>query len=124
MRCLIVDDNDHFLQAARGLLEREGITVVGVSSTSAEAMERFGECRPDVTLIDVQLGEECGFELARRLAGQRAEGPSNVILISAYSESDFSDLIAQSTALAFLSKSDLSAEAIHAILRRADHKGV
>ncbi|MFG1704167.1 response regulator [Nonomuraea sp. M3C6] len=121
LRCLIVDDNDHFLQAARRLLEREGITVVGMPSTSAEALERFDEWQPDVTLVDIQLGTECGVDLARRLAGNRPGEPSNVILISTYAESDFADLIAEGPAIAFLSKSDLSAGAIRDILRRAGH---
>jgi DNA-binding NarL/FixJ family response regulator len=56
VRCLIVDDNDGFLQAARARLNREGIDVVGVASTSAEAVARVGELRPDVVLVDIRLG--------------------------------------------------------------------
>ncbi len=67
MRCLIVDDSRHFLDAAHGLLERQGIVVVGVASTGAEALRRVEELRPDVTLVDIDLGGESGFEVARRL---------------------------------------------------------
>ncbi len=67
MRCLIVDDSAYFVDAARGLLERQGMTVVGVASTSAEALRRFEELRPDVTLVDLDLGGESGFELAEQL---------------------------------------------------------
>ena len=67
MRCLIVDDSADFVDAARGLLERQGITVVGVASTSAEALRCFEELRPDVTLVDIDLGGESGFELAEQL---------------------------------------------------------
>ena len=67
MRCLIVDDSACFVDAARGLLERQGMTVVGVASTSAEALRRFEELRPDVTLVDLDLGGESGFELAEQL---------------------------------------------------------
>ena len=52
MRCLIVDDSAHFVDAARELLEHEGVTVVGVASTSADALRCFEESRPDVTLVD------------------------------------------------------------------------
>ena len=124
MRCLIVDDSDHFLQAARQLLEGEGIAVVGMSSTGAGALERFDECRPDVILVDIELGEESGFDLARRLAGSRPEEASKVILISAYSEDDVADVIVQGSALAFLPKSGLSAGAIRDILRRAGRDDV
>ena len=91
LRCLIVDDSARFLEAARGLLEREGITVVGVSSTSAEALKRARELRPDVALVDVDLGGESGFELARRIA--KAPAPFAVILISTRSEDDLAELI-------------------------------
>ena len=67
LRCLIVDDSPRFLDAARGLLERQGVTIVGVASNSAEALQRAVELRPDVTLLDIDLGGESGLELARRL---------------------------------------------------------
>ena len=83
LRMLIVDDNARFLQAARALLEREGMQVVGVASTSAEAVRRARELQPDVTLVDIDLGNESGFDLARRLtqAGEAIAG--RVVLISA-----------------------------------------
>jgi CheY-like chemotaxis protein len=116
LRCLIVDDSDHFLEVARGLLEREGIAVVGVASTSADALQRAAELRPDVTLIDIGLGEECGFDLAWQLARAGYTERSSVILISAYAEKDFADMIAASPAVAFLSKPHISGRAIREIL--------
>jgi CheY-like chemotaxis protein len=113
-RCLIVDDSARFLEAARELLEREGITVVGVSSTSAEALERAQEVRPDVALVDVELGGESGFELARRIA--EAPAPVTVILISTHPEDDLAELIETSPALGYLSKAHLSAHAIRHLL--------
>lgn len=121
LRCLIVDDNPQFLEAARELLDREGIDVVGVASTGVQALERAGELGPDVTLVDIDLGDESGFDVAQRLAD--GEGRSRVILISTYAETDFADLIAASPAVGFVSKSDLSASAISLILERADSEG-
>jgi DNA-binding NarL/FixJ family response regulator len=118
LRSLIVDDNAHFLAAARSLLEREGIAVVGVASSCAEAVRLAGKLRPDVALVDIDLGEESGFDVARRLAGADGAALSPVVLISAYPEGDFADLIAASPALGFLSKSDVSATSIHEVLRR------
>jgi CheY-like chemotaxis protein len=116
LRCLIVDDNAPFLEAARNLLAREGITVVGVASTTAEALQRAGELRPDVALVDIDLGEESGLDLAHRLAGGGAGEPLPVVLISTYAEADLSELVAASPALGFVSKSDLSRRAIDALL--------
>jgi DNA-binding NarL/FixJ family response regulator len=116
---LIVDDNRLFLEAARVLLEREGLRVVGVAATSAEALRRADELRPEVVLVDIRLADESGFDLARRLA-EHHRGGSAVILISTYSEADFADLIAESPAMGFLPKPELSA---HAIRRIIDGRG-
>ncbi|GII81433.1 response regulator [Sphaerisporangium rufum] len=111
MRCLLVDDCDLFLAAARDLLEREQITVVGVASCGAEAVRRSAEARPDVVLVDVNLGAESGLEVAGRLAGPSGDRPL-VILTSTYSEDDFHDAIVGSRAVAFLPKSEVSGGAI------------
>ena len=131
---LIVDDNMVFLQAARVLLEQEGLRVVGVAVSSAEALRRAEELRPEVVLVDITLGEESGFDLARRLVGGGPasgrpadggqaggrEGGAAVILISTHSETDFADLIADSPARGFLPKPELSADAIQRIMDGPD----
>jgi DNA-binding NarL/FixJ family response regulator len=114
VRCLLVDDSPPFLDAARGLLEGQGITVVGAASTSVEALQWAEELRPDVVLVDIDLGGESGLELARRLHGQAGLAP--VILISTHAEQDYAELIAASPAVGFLSKNALSAAAIHGLL--------
>ena len=113
---LIVDDNVPFLQAARVLLEQEGLRVVGVAASSAEALRRAEELRPEVVLVDIRLGDESGFDLARRLAGRGQDGAATVILISTHKEADFADLIAESLAQGFLPKPELSARAIGQIV--------
>jgi len=109
LRIVIVDDNWHFLNAARNVLQQEGVEVVGFATTSEEALQLAEELRPDVILVDVDLGEESGFELAQRLAMADA---ASVVLISAYPEAELSDLIAASPAVGFVSKSELSARAV------------
>jgi DNA-binding NarL/FixJ family response regulator len=119
MRLLIIDDNAHFLRAARDLLEREGMTVVAVASTSAEGLRRVGELRPDVTLVDIDLGNDSGFDLARQLADSTSGERSTTILISAYPEQDLVELIDDSPAIGFVSKSDLSSRAIAGLVASA-----
>lgn len=121
LRSLLVDDNDAFLEAASLLLEREGVTVVGVASNTAEALRQARALRPDVILVDIGLGDESGFDLAWLLArdGQIGQGArAEVILISSYAETDYADLIAGSPAVGFLAKPELSARAIGRILGR------
>ena len=116
LRCLIVDDSPRFLDAARGLLEREGFNIVGVASTGSDAIQLIRELRPDVTLLDVDLGTESGFEVARRIQRETGPRPSPVILISTHGEQDLADLIAASPAVGFLPKETLSAGAIRDLL--------
>jgi DNA-binding NarL/FixJ family response regulator len=114
VRCLLVDDNDAFLETARLLLEREGFTVVGVASSIAGALRQARALRPDFVLVDIGLGDESGFTLARLLAGEGQD--VGVILVSAGAEADYAELIAESPAAGFLAKSELSARGIGRIL--------
>jgi CheY-like chemotaxis protein len=116
LRCLLVDDNEAFLEAASVLLEREGLTVVGVASSTAEALRQTRTLRPDVILVDIGLGDESGFDLAQLLARDGQGGGGEVILISARAEADYTELIAESPAAGFLAKLELSAQRISRIL--------
>jgi DNA-binding NarL/FixJ family response regulator len=116
LRCLLVDDSAPFVEAARDLLRKQGIDIVGVASTGAEALRLAAELQPDLVLVDIDLGGESGFELTRRLMQETNVPPWSVILISTHSEADFADLIEESPAIGFLSKSALSADAIHELL--------
>jgi CheY-like chemotaxis protein len=119
MRCLIVDDSADFVEAARRLLGHGGITVVGVATTSAEALRYFEEQRPDVTLVDVDLGSENGFELAEQLHRSELPTPPPVILISTHAEQDLADMIAASPAIGFLAKFALTPGAIRDLVGAA-----
>ena len=119
LRCLLVDDSDAFLEAASDLLRGEGVTVVGVASNTADALRQARALRPDVVLVDIGLGDESGFDLARLLAVDGQAGGAEVIMVSARAEMDYAEMIAASSAAGFLTKSDLSAREIERILGRS-----
>jgi DNA-binding NarL/FixJ family response regulator len=112
MRCLLVDDNGAFLEAARILLAGQGLTVAGTASNTAEALLQVNALRPDVAVVDVGLGDESGFDLARHLAREGIP----VIMISTDTDADYSDLVSESSAAGFLPKIELSAKKIRRIL--------
>jgi DNA-binding NarL/FixJ family response regulator len=114
-RLLIVDDSPAFLEAAQAVLENEGMTVVGVASSRNEALERIRDLRPDVALVDIDLGDESGFHVARGLAGA-ADPALSIIIISSHDGDDFKELLEASPALGFVAKSSLSGDAIRAVL--------
>ena len=122
LTCLIVDDSPPFLEAARQLLADDGVTVVGFAATSDQAVNKTLALAPDVALVDVDLGTESGFEVAQRLAGLPQGGPP-VVLISAESGSELAELVDGSGALGFVSKTDLSGDAIRKLLARTDSGG-
>jgi CheY-like chemotaxis protein len=110
LRCLIVDDHEPFLASAKRLLETADVRVVGVASTSADAVSLTEKLRPDVVLVDVDLGSESGFDLARALVA-RAD-PPRVALISTHTEDDLADLLAENPAFRFIPKAQLSPKAV------------
>jgi DNA-binding NarL/FixJ family response regulator len=111
---LIVDDHAVFRTSARSLLERGGLRVVGEAATGAEALALVAELRPSVVLLDIQLPDCNGFEVAERLRAM--PDPPHVILTSSRDSRDFGSLVARAAARGFVSKSELSAEAVRALL--------
>ena len=111
---IIVDDNTAFRAAARQLLERDRFAVVAEAGSGAGGLEEARRHTPDLVLVDVQLPDLDGFEVAERLA--RLESTLAVILISSLDGSDFGALVASSPALGFIPKAELSTTAIDELL--------
>jgi DNA-binding NarL/FixJ family response regulator len=122
LTCLIVDDSPAFCQAARQLLADDGITVVGCAATSDQAVSKASALAPDVVLVDIDLGRESGIDVAQQLARLPHGGPP-VVLISAESGSELAELVDASGALGFVSKTDLSGDAIQRLLPAAGSGG-
>lgn len=112
LRCLIVDDSRSFLTAARSLLELQGILVVAVCTTGAEALVNTSSSHPDVAVVDVMLGHESGVQLAQQL---HAAGCA-VVMTSTHDMADIEELLSGSPAVGFIAKSELSADALHRVL--------
>jgi CheY-like chemotaxis protein len=114
-RVLIVDDNSDFRAAARQLLERNGgfVIVAEAGSGNGALQEAETHC-PDLALVDLQLPDFDGFEVAEKLC--RLNPAPRVILTSSLDGSDFGALIIGSPAVGFIPKGDLSAVAIEALL--------
>jgi DNA-binding NarL/FixJ family response regulator len=119
IRVLLVDDEELVRFGLRTVLEAAGdFEVVGEAGDGAAGVKAARELRPDVVLVDIDLGEESGFDLARQLA---ADGSAvQVILISTHDEREFKKLIDSSPTVGFLAKSELSAENIRRLLEQAE----
>jgi DNA-binding NarL/FixJ family response regulator len=111
---LIVDDHPGFRAAARRLLELEGYVVVGEAADGLTALDAARELRPEVILLDVQLPDINGFEVAERLSGEGRT--SAVVLTSSREASDYGPCLDRTPACGFLPKAELSAAGIADIL--------
>jgi DNA-binding NarL/FixJ family response regulator len=111
---LIVDDHPSFRGMARALLESEGFHVVGEAADGAAALEAARELHPDVILLDVQLPDIDGFEVAAQLT-KNGSSPA-VVMTSSRDACDFGSLVATSGARGFIPKAELSSAALSALL--------
>ena len=111
---LIVDDHPSFRATARLLLEAEGYTVVGEAETGTAAVAKAEALSPDLVVLDVNLPDIDGFEVARRVTSR--EGAPDVVLVSSRDGRDFGPLIQRCGASGFITKADLSGDAIRELV--------
>lgn len=113
---LVVDDHPGFRRQARVMLEDDGFIVVAEAPDGASAVELALTLQPDVVLLDIQLPDMDGFEVARRLAD--AGLPAAIVLTSARAAQEFGGRAANTSADAFIAKADLTGARIAAVLTR------
>ena len=111
---LIVDDHPSFRETARALLEAEGFDVVGEAEDGESAIEAARRLRPEVVLLDVQLPDIDGFEVAARLTAN-GDAPA-IVLTSSRDASEYWGLVEQSGARGFVPKAELSARALTSLV--------
>jgi DNA-binding NarL/FixJ family response regulator len=114
MTLLIVDDHEEFRRSARALLEAGGFNVVGEASDAAAAMAEVVRLRPTLVLLDIQLPDSDGFDVAVLLAG--LTDPPAVVLTSSRDRTAYRCRLAATPALGFVAKADLSSDALTALL--------
>jgi DNA-binding NarL/FixJ family response regulator len=113
-RVLIVDDHASFRAAARAMLEADGFEVVGEAADGAGALVACARLEPAVVLLDIQLPDLDGFDVAQRL--DQVAGAPAVVFVSTRSASAFRSRLASNPSWRFIAKSELSGEALSAAL--------
>jgi len=116
MKVLIVDDHPSFRSAARLLLEHEGFEVVGEAEDGATGIERTWGLHPDLVLLDVNLPDLDGFDVATRITSAERDDTPKIVMTSSRDPREFGPLVGASGASGFVPKGELSAARIHALL--------
>ena len=111
---LIVVDHPSFRATARLLLEADGWTVVGEARDGESGVAAAERLQPDLVLLDVNLPDIDGFEVAGRITAAGDAPP--IVLVSSRDARDFGPLVSRSGARGFLSKADLSGEALERLV--------
>jgi DNA-binding NarL/FixJ family response regulator len=113
-RVLVVDDHASFRRCASTLLRSEGFEVVGEAEDGRSAVALASELEPELVLLDVQLPDIDGFEVASRLLA-RDPGLA-IVLVSSRGPDDYGSRIEASGARGFISKADLSGTTLERLL--------
>jgi DNA-binding NarL/FixJ family response regulator len=111
---LIVDDHPSFRASARMLLESEGFEVIGEAEDGTSALRAVEELRPDVVLLDVQLPDIDGLEVAAQLT-ENGSGPA-IVLTSSRDLADLGLVRDRCPVRGFIPKAELSGAALEALL--------
>lgn len=115
---LIVDDHAGFRSRARALLTRAGYEVVGEAADGRSGVRAAAELEPELVLLDVQLPDITGFDVARAL--HQVARPPAVVLVSSRDASDYGRRIRDCGADGFIPKDELSAASLRALLDGSD----
>lgn len=111
---LIVDDHPSFRASARMLLEAEGFEVIGEAEDGESALRAIQELQPEVVLLDVQLPDIDGIEVAARIT-ENGSGPA-IVLTSSRDLADLGPVRDRCNVRGFIPKAELSGAALEALL--------
>src|ERR1700722_19033133 len=120
IRVLVVDDHQLIRVGVATLLSAESdMKLVGEASTGREAIAKFRECHPDITLMDLQMPEMNGFDA---MIAIRGEFPSaRIIVLTTYAGDVQAQRVIKAGAHGYLLKNLLYKELLQTI--RSVHAG-
>jgi DNA-binding NarL/FixJ family response regulator len=113
-RVVVVDDHPSFRRCACALLSAEGFEVVGEAADGLGAIDLVAAVAPDLVLLDIQLPDVDGFEVAERLLA-RDPGLA-IVLISSRDRAQYGRRVDESGARGFVAKGELSGAALEGLL--------
>lgn len=122
IRVVVAEDNRNVRQGIRSILNHlPKIQVVGEAEDGREALRLVSELAPDVLLLDVQLPEISGLEVARELT--RADRKTRILVVSAYDDPHYIGGMLSAGASGYLLKDEAACNLVQAVVAvAAGHK--
>lgn len=114
VRILIVDDQPVSREAIREVLEKRGHDIVAEAADRDAAMAAAAHFKPDAVLLDVRVGDESGFDIARRLTRSR---PDLAVLLTSINPETSLEMVRASGARTFVPKHRLHTVDLSALCR-------
>lgn len=114
---LVVDDHPMWREAVARDLTEGGYRVAGTAGTGAEALRRCPAVEPQVVVLDLNLPDMPGVEVARRILAERQD--TRILVLSASGEQEDVLEAVKSGATGYLVKSASRAELLDAVRRTA-----
>ncbi len=109
IRVILADDHDLVRRGIRRILEKNSnICVVGEASTGLQALQLVEELQPDILLLDMEMPDIKGIQVARELRTNRV--PVSIIVLSACDDEYFIQEILQVGVDGYLNKSEPAAK--------------
>ena len=109
IRVILADDHELVRRGIRRILEKNSnICVIGEASTGAQALQLVRELEPDILLLDMEMPDIKGVNVARELRKNRV--PVSIIVLSACDDDHFIEEILQVGVDGYLNKSEPAAK--------------
>jgi two-component system, NarL family, nitrate/nitrite response regulator NarL len=120
IRVLIVDDHSGVRRGIKNLLQAaKDMIVVGEGGNGAEAIELATTKRPDILLLDIELPDQRGDAVMRRI--HNVQPDMKVLAVSSYSDRDYILGMLENGAAGYITKDEapmMLLEAIRSIINK------
>ena len=114
-KIMIVDDELFFRELLRDMLEREGFTIVAEATDGAEAVAKYRELHPEVTVMDIFMPGENGIDATREIVA--FDPNAKVLICSGVGYDDDIDAALQAGARGIIYKPFMPAEVFDSIAK-------
>ncbi|MEZ5425511.1 MAG: response regulator transcription factor [Pyrinomonadaceae bacterium] len=114
IKIVIADDHSIVRQGLRQMLNAEkNFAVVGEAKNGVEALKLIAENQPDVAILDVDMPQMGGFEVVRKIDGQKDK--TGIVFLTMHSEEEIFQTAMDLKAEGYVLKDDATSDIVAAV---------